>query len=242
MRDLASRDLDKYYGLEKSVTIKDCLIRPSISELINLFDVSRADIASAIDWQVEILTMTLNIGNNLNTFQKKDLVYNFLDKYSHETLEDFVLCFKMAKDGQFGIIYNRIDREVINTWMQKYLEIKAIEREAYTASSKKENQLKDMTQDEIRQWYSNGIENMKNLEKVHKRIDHEESQKIESDHKAASDYAEFRKRYIAKSSNHLREQVEGNESRGTETNVPIPDGGTIEESNPVSSKRSKHSK
>lgn len=44
--------------------------------------------------------------------------------FTHEPLIDLILCLRMAKKGELGIIYNRIDSSVILNFYKKYLEIK----------------------------------------------------------------------------------------------------------------------
>lgn len=61
-----------------------------------------------------------------------------LAEYTHDRIEDFILCLKMAKRGDFGKIYNRVDTLVIIEFWQKYLEEKAkfMESDYLSAKSK----------------------------------------------------------------------------------------------------------
>lgn len=46
-------------------------------------------------------------------------------EYTHDRIEDFILCLKNAKKGAYGKIYNRVDTQVILEFWKQYLEEKA---------------------------------------------------------------------------------------------------------------------
>lgn len=238
---LATKELNKYYEIEKEATIIKSLERPSLATLINRFDVSRIEIAMHLDWLIEILCQTLNVTNNLNEFQKKDLVYFLLDEYKNETFEDFILCFKMAKSGRFGVIYNRIDREVVSTWLALYLELKAQQREAIVQSGKKE-EFEDWDQDQIKEWYQKGQEFFKRQEELQKKNQQAE---VESKIKAKENedqFQQFRKEYLSKNSNSGGGDLEQSIGPGKEKPVSIPNPSGEGKPEPVGGKGSKHSK
>lgn len=70
-----------------------------------------------------------NITNNLSEDQAIETAYMLLDRFSTETIEDFVLMFKNAKAGKYGKLFNRLDGQIIIEWMGLYLEEKAEFRE-----------------------------------------------------------------------------------------------------------------
>lgn len=59
-----------------------------------------------------------------------------LSEYTHDRFEDIILCLKMAKYGEFGKIYNRVDTLVIMDFWKQYLDRKAIHREHQYKTSK----------------------------------------------------------------------------------------------------------
>lgn len=65
----------------------------------------------------------------MNEDQAIETAYLLLDKYPHESLEDFVIMFRNAKTGKYGELYNRLDGQIIFKWMGEYLEEKAAHRE-----------------------------------------------------------------------------------------------------------------
>ena len=70
-----------------------------------------------------------NIGKPMNEDQAIETAYLLLDKYPHESFEDFVIMFRNAKTGKYGELYNRLDGQIIFKWMGEYLEEKAAHRE-----------------------------------------------------------------------------------------------------------------
>jgi hypothetical protein len=62
-----------------------------------------------------------------------------LAEYSHERVEDVIMCLKLVKEGKFGKIYNRIDLPVLMGWWKEYLEYKFKEKELDYISNKSED-------------------------------------------------------------------------------------------------------
>lgn len=80
-------------------------------------------IAQTLDIHITKLILSLNVKHTMNEGQIKVVVEDLLDKYRNESLEDFILVFKKARQNEFGDIY-RLDSAVIFGWMDKYLEEK----------------------------------------------------------------------------------------------------------------------
>ena len=55
--------------------------------------------------------------NDVQMAQTADLI---LDEFYYLNIEDFKLCFNMAKSGKFGKVYDRIDGQVIMDWLSTY--------------------------------------------------------------------------------------------------------------------------
>ena len=58
---------------------------------------------------------TENIAHN-----SRIIAVEILETFPNLTLEDVMLCFQNAKDGQYGQLYNRIDGLVIKKWLHEY--------------------------------------------------------------------------------------------------------------------------
>lgn len=82
-----------------------------------------------------------NISNRMTDAQTIDVVRLIMEKFNYFKLADFKLCFKNAKTGLYGKVYNRIDGLIIFEWLNLY----AAERiqVAETASIAKDNALKN---------------------------------------------------------------------------------------------------
>ena len=85
--------------------------------------VGHRNIAIALDVQLTRLVASLNLKWNVNDSQIKDIVQDLIEEFPHESIEDFVLCFKKARKGQYGELM-RLDSPIIFTWMRSYLEEK----------------------------------------------------------------------------------------------------------------------
>jgi hypothetical protein len=72
-------------------------------------------------------------GNKLETYQIQVLAGDLYEKFSHETFDDIVLMFKMARRGEFGKVY-KFDTMLVMDWAGQYLERKTDEREKLVRS------------------------------------------------------------------------------------------------------------
>lgn len=75
-------------------------------------------------------TLIINVSNYFNVahaMNKEQAVQTaglILDKYPVETLEDFVMVFKLAKRNEFGTNLHRLDGTVIFEWCARYFDLK----------------------------------------------------------------------------------------------------------------------
>lgn len=63
---------------------------------------------------------SLNLTQKMDDAQAMEAAISILDEFGDLTLDEIVLCFKEAKLGKYGKVYNRIDVQVISEWLQKY--------------------------------------------------------------------------------------------------------------------------
>ena len=61
-----------------------------------------------------------NVKTRMGSNQIKDLAMMLYSDYNHFTLYDLGLCFKMAKTGKFGKVYDRLDGGIIFEWLIHY--------------------------------------------------------------------------------------------------------------------------
>lgn len=115
-------DTDTSRQFEKGLTLERI-----VADAIPMSELRRAvgtrQVAIALDIQLTRLVANLNLKWSLNDAQIKTIVEDLLEKYPTESLEDFVLCFKKARQGEYGELI-RLDGPIIFTWMKSYLEEK----------------------------------------------------------------------------------------------------------------------
>lgn len=221
MTTLVRGDAGSIIQQERGLTVKACLSRPSIHSLIIQNGIPRADVAMIIDLNLEVLCQTLNITNSLTEYQKKDIVMTIMDRFKHESVEDIILCFRMAKDGEFGILYNRLDRTIVLDWMTRYLDVKAMEREAENSSNISEEGTvqkgyrgkEDV--ESIKDWYFNGLMAQKDIEELRKQHKSAPLRQEIDDY----DYQEYKKKYLA------GRRVDKYVSGASDADLQIPDQG-----------------
>jgi hypothetical protein len=113
---------DSAREFERSLTVQKIVEKAlPICEMIRV--TSSKEVAQAIDIALTKLVRSVNIGNNLNDDQIKVIVEDLIDRYKTESIEDFILVFKKARQGEFGTIYN-LHSAVIFEWVEKYLDTK----------------------------------------------------------------------------------------------------------------------
>jgi hypothetical protein len=115
-------DPDAARDFERKLTIQS-VIEKSVPLSVLKQAVGGRAVAVALDIQLTRLVASLNLKWNLNDGQIKTIVEDLLDKYPGESLEDFILCFKKARQGEYGELI-RLDSPIIFTWMEKYLDEK----------------------------------------------------------------------------------------------------------------------
>ena len=85
---------------------------------------------------IRIIEFFLSVtGKDLETFQTIILAGDLYEKFKHDTLEDVILMFKMARQGDFGKVY-KLDNFEVMDWANRYLEKKSEERERILRSKK----------------------------------------------------------------------------------------------------------
>lgn len=63
-----------------------------------------------------------NVGKSMSNVQVAQTIELIQQEYWMLKPEDFKLCFNNAKKGLYGQVYDRIDGQVILSWIQKHIE------------------------------------------------------------------------------------------------------------------------
>lgn len=106
------------------LTIEKSLQSPKVFQLKKQLE--EADLMKVVVFVIKNFCDSLNVKDNMNALQVVEAANEFVEKYTHESLEDFILCLKKGKNGEYGPIYNKIDRSVLFSFWAKYLEEKSL--------------------------------------------------------------------------------------------------------------------
>ncbi len=162
--------------MESSLTIKKAIDSPSIKQLRTIHNIKIGDVAKIIHIQILRTIQLLNVTNTMNDLQVEHTVFEILERYPHESIEDFCIALKKGRNGLYGTVYNRLDPSIVFDWINAYLNEKSYEREQinhnkYTTSKKSDLPIDD--------FYRIGIKQQKKLDEVK--------------NKSANNEAEFRR-------------------------------------------------
>jgi hypothetical protein len=122
---LTTEKIDRWVTkIEKGLSLESIVesAKP-ISTLVRTEALSKIEVKQILDIHLTKLASSFNMNLNLKDHQIKVIVEDLLEKYSDESIEDFILLFKKARQGEFGEVY-RIDSAVIFGWMKIHLEQK----------------------------------------------------------------------------------------------------------------------
>jgi len=90
---------------------------PSIGKLLNFNEEITRD-------EISLLLIETNKFFSVKNGLNEDIVYDITDlilaEYKNFTMYDIGLCFKMAKLGRFGKVYERLDGGIIMDWVYQY--------------------------------------------------------------------------------------------------------------------------
>jgi hypothetical protein len=234
----------KIHQHESSLTIRHTLTGMTINEMIKFHGAKRSTVMAVVDLQLVRFLKSINVGNTLTDFQQQELVMTLVDRYPHETLNDFLLMFRMARQGYFGPLYNRIDITVISEYMGKYLEIKAFERENLASSEIKiesvEGQKKltpEQYEIERQKWYEEKIaafRKLSDIDEEHKRKKRGMISVMTNDNpRTEAEYQKFKNEWYEKRAGEIeikkqseddtntRGSMDGNVDPGSNENVSV---------------------
>ncbi len=137
---------------EMSLTIKETLTQPLI------IDVFKGD-AEEISFHVvnALCTRFINsfaFSSKISPEQIEVLTVDTLDAFGHESLQDIILFFKMARSGKFGNTKRSVDSNLIyGEWFPAYMDKKAKIRENIYLENKSKNKENDVSIDVVKERY-----------------------------------------------------------------------------------------
>lgn len=120
--------------LEQTLTPKEILLKKPV--LISL-GVPKVSIITEI---IRIIEFFLEVTNKeLAVYQIQILAGDLYEKFRTDTLEDLILFFKMARQGEFGKVY-KCDSLEIMSWIPQYFDRKSAIREMLIAQNKRKRE------------------------------------------------------------------------------------------------------
>ncbi|GGG47212.1 hypothetical protein BXY58_0616 [Epilithonimonas arachidiradicis] len=119
--------------LERNMSVADSIIN---SPLI----ATQGKKINVVSQIIRIIEFFLEItGKELEGYQIQVLAGDIYEKFKTDSLEDVVLMFKMARQGEFGKVY-KCDTFEIMDWANKYLDYKSATRERLILKKKKKQE------------------------------------------------------------------------------------------------------
>jgi len=120
-----------------SLTIKDTLAKVPVRNVFKNNGTIAFGVANVL---VNRFINSFAFSTKLDATQLEILTVDTLENFAHESLEDIILFFKMARTGKFGVTKKAPDSNLIfGEWLPKYLEQKAILREQKYQEQKAKN-------------------------------------------------------------------------------------------------------
>lgn len=119
MQCLEKGDPFELVKIERSLTIEKCVSAPL---LINQKS-NESELIKSVFMIVKRFNDLVNVSKKMNEDQMIALSSDLFERFGGESLDDILLFFKMARNGEFGDLY-RLDSIVILSWVPKYLDKK----------------------------------------------------------------------------------------------------------------------
>lgn len=117
------------------LSLKKCLSLPSIYEIKK--NISAKQTLKAVREIILNSAKTFKFSENMDLSQATILASDLLNYFRNESLEDIILMFKMARQGELGSGKGRLDHDVVfNIFVPAYLEKKAEAREKQERNNK----------------------------------------------------------------------------------------------------------
>lgn len=86
----------------------------------NEIGISKDSICAIIERLLASLALSLNVGKNIEPYQVGPLSIKIYAKYYYLSFDEIMYVFDCGSSGKYGKIYDRIDEEIIFSWLQKY--------------------------------------------------------------------------------------------------------------------------
>lgn len=110
----------QYWASINPRTMQDVFNAPAVALVTIRNEVGEKKLqAMMVKWMNSFLRFYSTNGT-MDAIQVADTINLIIDAYPHYTMYDFNLFFKLAKLGNYGEVYGRIDGSVILSWLRQY--------------------------------------------------------------------------------------------------------------------------
>ncbi len=82
--------------------------------------IKREVVYSIIERLIAGLALSLNVGKNIEPHQLDSLAKKIYAKYYYFSFDEIMYVFDKGTSGAYGKLYDRIDEEIIFSWLEKY--------------------------------------------------------------------------------------------------------------------------
>ncbi len=116
----------QYYNTIKPVSVKECIISPvctlgAFSRATTNENTGNLTVSALVITMLTDLVSFFNVGKTMSEVQLAQTAEIIIDTYGYLKIDDFKYCFSSAKKGLYGVTYDRLDGNVIITWIEQYL-------------------------------------------------------------------------------------------------------------------------
>lgn len=155
MSSLAHNNDGQLALIESNIGFLDVYKGTLMSKLVNE---NKGVTMKVIAYLLERLNDQFNMNLKINRPQLITIAFDLMHKFKGETIEDVVLFFRMARQGELGSKLHRLDSHVIfNEWFPVYMDLKSMNRED-VLKDRKENSNIDLMSKE--KWTDKNKENL----------------------------------------------------------------------------------
>lgn len=124
--------------LESELTISKAMNEGTTLTSIE-HEIGRKNLSVILSGLINRQSEFFNYKKNITDEQSLYAAFDLIDMFAYDKFEDIVMMFKMARKGELGNTYQRLDYEtILNVWAKNYLELKAETREREISRKKDE--------------------------------------------------------------------------------------------------------
>jgi len=110
----------QYYNSIKPKSLADVFNSPTCSIVRLRGEIGEMKTLALLVYMITDVVEQLNVGKTMNDKQVGRAAELIADEFYYLKPDDFKLCFDNAVKGRYGATYDRIDIQIICSWLNKY--------------------------------------------------------------------------------------------------------------------------